>query len=102
VTADGDLEEARAGDAVTLTLSGHIDVARGDVLANPDNLPQVADQFAAHLLWLSEEPLLPGRTYLMRIGMKYLTAHVSQLKHRANVNTGEHIAARTLDMNEIG
>jgi bifunctional enzyme CysN/CysC len=102
VTADGDLAEARAGDAVTLTLRDHIDVARGDVLADPDRAPDVADQFAAHLLWMGEEPLLPGRAYLMRIGMRYLTARVTQLKHKVNVNTGEHVAARTLDLNEIG
>jgi bifunctional enzyme CysN/CysC len=102
VTADGDLEQARAGDAVTITLRDQIDVARGDLLANADSRPQVADQFAAHVLWMSEEHMLPGRAYLMRIGTRYVTARISQLRHKVNVNTGEHIAARTLELNEIG
>jgi len=102
VTADGELQEARAGEAVTVTLSDEIDVARGDVLADGDNPPHVADQFAAHVIWMSEEALLPGRAYLMRIGTKFVTARVSQLKHKVNVNTGEHVPARTLELNEIG
>ena len=102
VTADGDLQEARAGDAVTLTLADEIDIARGDVLAPADNRPEVVDQFAAHVLWMAEEPMLPGRSYLMRIGMKYVPARVTSLKHKVDVNTLEHIAAKTLGLNEIG
>jgi bifunctional enzyme CysN/CysC len=71
VTYDGDLPEAKAGDAVTITLADEIDIARGDVLVQPTARPEVADQFAAHLLWMAEEPLLPGRNYLMRIGTQY-------------------------------
>jgi bifunctional enzyme CysN/CysC len=102
VTADGDMTEARAGDAVTLTLTDEIDVARGDVIARADARPEVVDQFAAHLLWMAEEPMLPGRSYLMRIGTKYLPARVTSLKHKVDVNTLEHIAAKTLGLNEIG
>ena len=102
VTYDGDLDEARAGDAVTLTLSDEIDIARGDVLSTPTARPDVADQFAAHLLWMSEEPLLPGRPYLMRIGTRYVPVKVTALKHRIDVDTLEHLAGRTLALNEIG
>ncbi|HEY5409192.1 MAG TPA: sulfate adenylyltransferase subunit CysN [Caulobacteraceae bacterium] len=102
VTYDGDLAEARAGDAVTLTLKDEIDVARGDILAEPTARPEVADQFAAHLLWMAEEPLLPGRNYLMRIGTQYVPAKVTALKHKIDVDTLEHLAGRTLALNEIG
>ncbi|HTV50738.1 MAG TPA: sulfate adenylyltransferase subunit CysN [Steroidobacteraceae bacterium] len=102
VTADGELERARAGDAVTLVLSEDIDAARGDVLAPATARPQVSDQFAAHVLWMAEEPMLPGRSYLMRIGTRYVPARVSALKHKIDVNTLEHMAARTLALNEIG
>ena len=102
VTADGDLPEARAGDAVTLTLADEIDVARGDVLAKPESRPEVVDQFAAHVLWMSEEAMLPGRSYLMRIGTRYVPARVTNLKHKVDVNTLEHIAGKTLGLNEIG
>jgi len=102
VTADGDVPAARAGDAVTLTLSEEIDVARGDVLAHADSRPEVVDQFAAHVLWMAEDAMLPGRSYLMRIGTKYVPARVTALKHKVDVNTLEHIAAKTLALNEIG
>jgi bifunctional enzyme CysN/CysC len=102
VTSDGDLREARAGDAVTIVLADDIDVARGDVLAQADARPEVVDQFAAHLLWMAEEEMLPGRSYLMRIGTKYVPARVTNLKHKVDVSTLEHIAAKTLALNEIG
>ncbi|MEJ0040140.1 MAG: sulfate adenylyltransferase subunit CysN [Gammaproteobacteria bacterium] len=102
VTADGDLPEARAGEAITLTLADEIDVARGDVLAKPETRPEVVDQFAAHVLWMSEEAMLPGRSYLMRIGTKYVPARITNLKHKVDVNTLEHIAGKTLGLNEIG
>ena len=102
VTADGDLAEARPGDAVTLTLTDEVDVARGDVLAQADARPEVVDQFAAQVLWMIEEPMLPGRSYLMRIGTKFVPARVTSLKHKTDVNTLEHIAAKTLGLNEIG
>ena len=102
VTADGDQHEARVGDAVTLVLADEIDIARGDVLARADARPEVVDQFAAHLLWMADEPMLPGRSYLMRIGTKYVPARVTTLKHKVDVNTLEHFAAKTLGLNEIG
>jgi bifunctional enzyme CysN/CysC len=102
VTADGDLEEARAGQAVTLALAEEIDASRGDVLAHPDARPEVVDQFAAHLLWMHEEPLLPERSYLMRAGTRFVPARVTALKHKVDVNSLEHLAARTLELNEIG
>ncbi len=102
VTADGDLREARAGDAVTLVLADDIDIARGDVLARADARPEVVDQFAAHILWMAEEPMLPGRSYLLRIGTKHVPARITTLKHKVDVGTLEHFAAKTLGLNEIG
>jgi bifunctional enzyme CysN/CysC len=102
VTYDGDLTEARAGEAVTLTLADEVDIARGDLLTPPTERPEVADQFAAHLLWMGDEPLLPGRPYLMKIGTRYVPAKVTALKHRIDVDTLEHLAGRTLALNEIG
>jgi len=102
VTADGDRAEAHAGDAVTLTFTDEIDVARGDVLAHADHRPDVVDQFAAHVLWMAEDEMLPGRSYLMRIGTKYVPARITSLKHKVDINTLEHIAAKTLGLNEIG
>ena len=102
VTADGDIPFARPGDAVTLTLSEEIDVARGDVFARSEDRPEVVDQFAAHVLWMAEDAMLPGRSYLMRIGTRYVPARITALKHKVDVNTLEHIAARTLALNEIG
>jgi bifunctional enzyme CysN/CysC len=103
VTRDGDLPEATVGQAVTLTLSDDIDVGRGDLLAAPhDRPPQLADQLAAHLLWLDEAPMLPGRPYLMRLGPATVTATVSELKHRLDVDDGIHRAAKQLAANEIG
>src|SRR5665213_3620748 len=102
VTYDGDLDEARAGDAVTLTLADEVDIARGDLLSAPTARPEVADQFAAHLLWMGDEPLLPGRSYLMRIGTRYVPVKVTALKHKLDVDTREELAARTLTLNELG
>jgi bifunctional enzyme CysN/CysC len=102
VTADGDLREARVGDAITLVLADEIDIARGDIIARAEERPEVADQFAAHLLWMTDEPMLPGRSYLMRIGTKFVPARVTTLKHKVDVNTLEHIATKTLTLNEIG
>ena len=102
VTADGDLAEAAAGDAVTLTLADEIDVSRGDLLAPPTERPVVADQFAAHLIWLGSEPLFPGRSYLMRIGNQWLPATVTDLKYRLELGALGHEAAKNLGLNEIG
>ncbi len=102
VTMDGDLEQAVAGQAVTLTLEDEIDVSRGDVLAQAGSPPGVADQFQVTMVWMHEEHMLPGRPYLMKIGPRMLNASVTDLRHRVNVNTLEHVAARQLELNEIG
>jgi len=102
VTADGDVQEAEAGDAVTLMLRDELDVARGDLLVPPTERPSVADQFAAHILWMDAEPLLPGRSYWLRIGTAWLQATVSAIKYKLDVERLEHFAARQLEMNDIG
>jgi bifunctional enzyme CysN/CysC len=98
---DGDVDSASAGDAVTICLADEVDVARGDVLAPPADRPEVADQFAANLLWMDEEALLPGRQYLARFGNLWTGASVTAIKHKVDVNTLEHQPARRLDFNEI-
>jgi bifunctional enzyme CysN/CysC len=102
VTFNGDRDSATAGDAVTLTLADEIDIGRGDVLVPPQLRPEVADQFSAHLLWMNEEPLLPGRSYLLRIGTRTLPAQVTMLKYKIDINTLEQRPGRTLGLNEIG
>ncbi|MBV8566507.1 MAG: sulfate adenylyltransferase subunit CysN, partial [Methylobacteriaceae bacterium] len=102
VTADGDRTSASAGDAVTLTLVDEIDIARGDVLAGARARPEVADQFAGHLIWMDQDRLLPGRSYLMKIGARTLPVAVTELKHRIDVNTLDKHAAKTLALNEVG
>lgn len=102
VTLRGDLPEAVAGQSVTLTLKDEIDVSRGDVLASAAAPPAVADQFEATLVWFDDEPLLPGRPYLMKLGARTVTAQVTEPKHKVNVNTLEKLAATRLELNEIG
>ena len=102
VTADGDLDEAVAGQSVTVCLTDEIDVSRGDVLATAMDPPGVADQFECHLVWMATDELLPGRPYLLKLGTRTVTATVAQPKYSVNVNTLEHTAAKTLQLNEIG
>jgi len=102
VTMDGDLSEAVAGDAITLTLADEVDISRGDVLADPHARPEVSDQFAAHLLWMADEELLPGRQYLLKLGTATVPAQISALKHKIDVNTLDHLAGKTLHLNEVG
>ncbi|MBL7521287.1 sulfate adenylyltransferase subunit CysN, partial [Frankia sp. CNm7] len=102
VTADGDLTTAIAGQSVTLTLADEIDVSRGDLLAAADSPAEVADQFECHLVWMNTEPMLPGRPYLLKIGTRTVNATLAQPKYKVNVNTLEHTAAKTLELNEIG
>ncbi len=102
VTQDGDLAEAIAGQSITITLQNEIDISRGDVLSTPVSLPAVADQLNATLVWMNEEHLLPGRPYLMKIGAKTVSATITEIKHKVNVNTLEKLAATTLELNEIG
>jgi bifunctional enzyme CysN/CysC len=102
VTMDGDLPEAPAGRAVTLTLADEIDITRGDIIAAETARPTLADQFAAHVVWMNDNPMLPGRSWLMSTGANLVNAQVTNLKHKINVNTLEHTAATHLDLNEIG
>lgn len=102
VTFDGDLEYAFAGQAVTLTLEDEIDISRGDMLSAPDARPCHADQFEAHLVWMHEDALLPGRSYLIKMGVSTAPALVSDLKYKINVNTLDQQAGKTLELNEIG
>jgi bifunctional enzyme CysN/CysC len=102
VTFDGDLDHAVAGQAITVTLADEIDISRGDVIARPDDLPGVADQFEAAVVWMSDDPMLPGRPYWLKIGTKQVSATITEPKYKVNVNTLEHLAAKKLDLNEIG
>jgi bifunctional enzyme CysN/CysC len=99
---DGDLKQAFAGQSVTLTLRDEIDVGRGDVIAHAAAPPAVADQFQTTIIWMHEEPMLPGRPYLMKIGTRTVNASIAPPRHKVNVNTLEHLAARQLELNEIG
>ncbi|WP_438846295.1 sulfate adenylyltransferase subunit CysN [Asticcacaulis taihuensis] len=101
VTYDGDLPAAAAGQAITLTLEDEIDISRGDVISATDNRPEVSDQFQARLIWMSEQELIPGRTLLVKIGAKTVSASVTEIKHKTDVNTFAHIAAKTLKLNEV-
>jgi bifunctional enzyme CysN/CysC len=102
VTADGDLPLAVAGQSVTLTFQDEIDISRGDLLATAASAAGVADKFEATIVWMSEEPMLPGRPYLLKCGARTVGAAVAQLKYKVNVNTLEELAARQLELNEIG
>ena len=99
---DGEVARAFAGQAVTLTLADEIDISRGDVIAAAGDPPPVADQFAAHVLWMGDAPLLPGRPYWLKIGARTVAASISEIKHRVDVNTQEHLAAKRLELNEVG
>ncbi len=101
-TFDGDLDEAVAGQSVTLVLEDEIDVSRGDVLCAADEPAEIADQFEAHLVWMHDDGMMPGRSYLLKLGSSLVGATFSQPKYKVNVNTMEHLAARTLELNEIG
>ncbi|WP_346910757.1 sulfate adenylyltransferase subunit CysN [uncultured Roseibium sp.] len=101
IAPEGDVNAARAEEAVTITLEDEIDISRGDQLCAPEARPDVADQMAAHLIWMADDAMLPGRSYLMKIGTKTVTATVTEIKHKINVNSFEHAAAKKLDLNEI-
>jgi bifunctional enzyme CysN/CysC len=102
VTAGGDLEAAQEGDAVTLTFAEEVDVSRGDIIALPEAAPSIADQIAARLIWFDEEPMLPGRAYTLKCGGQTTTATVSSLKYKLNVDNLDHVAGKTLELNEVG
>ena len=102
VTADGDLETAQEGDAVTLTFAEEVDVSRGDLVTLRGSAPSVADQIAAKLIWFDDEPMLPGRAYTLKCGSQTTIATVSNLKHKLNVDNLDHVAGKTLELNEVG
>jgi bifunctional enzyme CysN/CysC len=101
-SGEGEASQGVAGESVTLTLADEIDVSRGDVLAAAAEPPPVANQFEATIVWMHDEPLLQGRSYLLKLGTKTVMATVSPIKYRVNVNTLEHLAAKKLDLNDIG
>ena len=102
VTFDGDLDQAVAGQSVTLTFADEVDCSRGDVITRADAPCEVADQFEAALVWMDEHEMLPGRPYLLKIGTQTVTATVTEPKYEVNVNTLEHLASKTLGLNAIG
>jgi bifunctional enzyme CysN/CysC len=102
VTMNGDLDVAVAGQSVTLTLEDEIDISRGDVISTAASPAEVADQFEATIVWMIDEPMIPGRPYLLKIGTQTVTATVTEPKYKVNVNTMEHLAAKQLEVNEIG
>lgn len=102
VTADGDLDRAGTGDAVNVTLTDDIDISRGDVIAAAAEPPRVADQLAAHVLWMNDQALLPGRPYRLKLATTTVNAQVTEIKHKIDVNTQEHLAAKRLELNEVG
>jgi bifunctional enzyme CysN/CysC len=102
VAFEGDQAQAQSGDAVTLTLTDEVDVSRGDMIASAEGSPQVADQFEARVLWMSEHPLMAGRPYLIKLHSKEVSGTVTLIKHREDVNTGAFLAAKSLGLNEIG
>ncbi len=102
VTYDGDLEEAGPNEAVTLVLTDEIDISRGDVITAAQAPSQVSDQFAVHLLWMSDTPLYPGRQYYLKSAARTVPCVVTDLKHKVNVNTLEQLPAKSLELNEVG
>ncbi len=102
ISQDGRLEVAGAGEAVTLVLEDEIDVSRGDIIAVPQDRPEVADQAAAHLVWMSEDHMLPGRPYMIRVGTRWATATVTALKHKLDVDSLQELAGADLLLNDVG
>lgn len=102
VSPEGDRDRAVAGESVLLTLTREVDIARGDVLAEANAPPPVADQFEATLIWMADAPLLPGRVYDLKIATRTASATVTDIRHKVNVDTLEKLAARTLELNDIG
>jgi bifunctional enzyme CysN/CysC len=102
VTLDGDLEEAGAGQSVTLTLADEVDCSRGDVIAIADTPPQVADQFQATIVWMDQEELLPGRAYWLKLATQTVSATIQEPRHAVDINTLAELSVKTLGLNDIG
>ncbi|MCQ0990637.1 sulfate adenylyltransferase subunit CysN [Jiella marina] len=101
VTYDGEKESAIAGEAVTVTLADEIDISRGDLLSEVTHRPEVADQFSAHLIWMHDEPLMPGRSYLFKIGTRTVSGSVTEIKYNVDVNSFQRLAAKKVALNEV-
>ena len=99
---DGDLDEGVAGQSVTITLTDEVDCSRGDVIAASDNPPEASDQFCATIVWMDETALKPGRGYWLKLGSQMVTATIQQPKYEININSLDHLAAKTLGLNGIG
>jgi len=102
ITAGGDQPMAVSGQSITVTLEDEIDISRGDVISAAVAPAEVADQFQATIIWMDDEPMLPGRPYLLKLGTRTVSATIMEPKYKINVNTMEHLAAKRLDLNEIG
>jgi len=102
VTLDGDLDEAVAGQSITLTLADEVDCSRGDVIAIADTPPEAADQFEATLVWMADEAMIAGRAYWLKLATQSVSATIQPPKYEINVNTLDHLAAKTLELNGIG
>ena len=102
VTLDGDLQEAVAGQSVTLCLADEVDCSRGDVIAASDTPPEAADQFEANIVWMADEAMIPGRAYWLKLATQTVSATIQSPKYQINVNSLEQIAAKTLELNAIG
>ncbi len=102
VLIDGDLPYATVGQSITVTLEDEVDCSRGDVICGADDPAEVSDQLETTIVWMHESPMLPGRSYLLKLGTKTVSASVTTLKHKINVNTLEEVPGRELDLNEIG
>ncbi len=102
VTMDSDLEQAVAGQSITITLEDEIDCSRGDVLATADSPPEVADQFESTIVWMADEPLVVGRGYWLKLGTQTVSVTVAEPKYEIDINTMDHLAAQTLHLNQIG
>ncbi len=102
VTYEGEIEQAVAGQSVTLTLEDEVDCSRGDVIATADEPPEASDQFEATIVWMDEDALKPGRGYWLKLASQMVTATVQEPKYEINVNSMEHLAAKTLELNSIG
>ena len=101
VTMDGDLDRAGAGNAVTITLADQIDISRGDVLTVAGAPVAVTDKFDAHIVWLNEQTLFPGRSYIIKLGTRSVSGTITRIRHRIDINTFEHVAAEKLDVNDV-
>jgi bifunctional enzyme CysN/CysC len=101
VTGDGDLDEAVTGRAVILVLEDEIDISRGNLIVGAQDRPEVAGQFAVHIVWMSKQHLLPGRTYIIRIGSDSVSGQITEIKHKLDPETLHHLAAKHLELNDI-